>query len=357
MSAASMKIGPHTVGPEAPPFIIAELSANHAGSLDRAMEIVHAAADNGAHAIKLQTFTAATLSIDSSRPEFFIDDPDSLWHGRRLWELYEEAHTPWEWHAPLFEAARARGLACISSAFDQSSVNFLVELGVDAIKIASFELVHIPLIEAAARTGLPLIVSTGMGTLEEIDDAVQALRNNGANEFTLLKCTSAYPADEKDANVLTIPDLRARYDCPVGISDHTLGPFAAYAAVALGATMIEKHLTIRRDDGALDSAFSMEPGHLKELAEGTRRVWLSRGSVKYGTSAAEETSRKERPSIYAVAPIAAGERITTDKIRVIRPGAGLAPKHYNELIGCRAAEDIAAETPMDWALVERSTDA
>ena len=351
-----MKIGPHAVGPEAPPFIIAELSANHAGSLDRAMQIVRAAADNGAHAIKLQTFTAETLSIDSSRPEFFIDDPESLWHGRRLWELYEEAHTPWEWHGPLFDAARARGLACISSAFDQSSVDFLVQVGADGIKIASFELVHIPLIEAAARTGLPVIVSTGMGTLEEIDEAVEALRSNNARDFTLLKCTSAYPSTEEDANVLTIPDLRARYNCPVGISDHTLGPFAAYAAVALGATMIEKHLTIRRDDGALDSAFSMEPAHLKELAEGTRLVWLSRGSVKYGTTASEETSRKERPSIYAVAPIAAGEEITAEKIRVIRPGAGLAPKHFHELIGCRAAQDIAAETPMSWALVERSKD-
>ena len=348
-----MRIGPHEVGPQAPPFIIAELSANHAGRLDRALEIVDAAADNGAHAIKLQTFTAATLSIDSSRPEFFIDDPESLWHGRRLWELYEEAHTPWDWHEPLFDAARARGLACISSAFDRSSVDFLAGLGADAIKIASFELVHIPLIEAAAETGIPVIVSTGMGTIEEIDEAVAALRNSGSRNFTLLKCTSAYPAREEDANVLTIPDLQARYDCPVGISDHTLGPFAAYAAVALGATMIEKHLTISREDGALDSAFSMEPRHLKELADGTRRVWLSRGSVRYGTAATEETSRKERPSIYAVAPIAKGETLTSDNIRVIRPGAGLPPKYFKELMGQRAGQDIAAETPLSWALVEQ----
>ena len=352
MNPAPIQIGPHTVGPDAPPFIIAELSANHAGRLDRAMEIVHAAAENGAHAIKLQTFTAATLSIDSSRPEFFIDDPESLWHGRRLWELYEEAHTPWEWHAPLFDAARERGLACISSAFDQSSVDFLVELRADAIKIASFELVHVPLIEAAARTGLPVIVSTGMGSLDEIDDAVAALRDGGARDFTLLKCTSAYPAKEEDANVLTIPDLQARYGCQVGVSDHTMGPFAAYAAVALGATMIEKHLTIRRDDGALDSAFSMEPAHLRELAEGTRLVWMSRGSVTYGTGAAEETSRKERPSIYAVKPIAAGDELTGENIRVIRPGAGLAPKHFTELLGRRAARDIAAETPLAWELVD-----
>ena len=352
MTPAPIRIGPHIVGPDSPPFIVAELSANHAGSLDRAMEIVAAAADNGAQAIKLQTFTAATLSIDSSRPEFFIDDPASLWHGRRLWELYEEAHTPWEWHKPLFEAARARGLACMSSAFDQSSVDFLVEIGADAIKIASFELVHIPLIEGAARSGLPVVLSTGMGTLEEIDEAVTALRKAGSQEFILLKCTSAYPAQEEDANVLTMADLQSRYGCLTGISDHTLGPFAAYAAVALGATMIEKHLTLRRDDGALDSAFSMEPAHLKELADGTKAVWRSRGSVTYGAGASEETSRKERPSIYAVKPIAAGESLTMENIRVIRPAAGLAPKHFKELLGRRAARDIAAETPLAWDLVD-----
>ena len=351
MIPAPIRIGPHVVGPDSPPFIIAELSANHAGSLDRAMEILQAAAENGAHAIKLQTFTAATLSINSSRPEFFIDDPESLWHGRRLWELYEEAHTPWAWHKPLFDAARARGLACMSSAFDQSSIDFLTELGADAIKIASFELVHIPLIEAAARTGLPIVLSTGMGTLEEIDDAVTALRDGGSREFILLKCTSAYPAREEDANALTIHDLQARYGCLVGISDHTLGPFAAYAAVGLGATMIEKHLTVRRDDGALDSPFSMEPSHLRELADGTRAVWRSRGSVTYGTGVSEETSRKERPSIYAVRSIAAGEELTAENMRVIRPGAGLAPKHFKELLGRRAAKEIPAETPLAWELV------
>lgn len=352
MSQAPIRIGPHEVGHDKTPLVIAELSANHAGRLERALEIVHAAADNGALAIKLQTFTAATLSIDSNRPEFFIDDPKSLWHGRRLWELYEEAQTPWEWHAPIFETARARGLACISSAFDHSSLDFLVELGVDAIKIASFELVHIPLMEAAARSGLPVIVSTGMGSLEEIDVAVETLRRGGAREFALLKCSSAYPAKEVDANVLTIPHLQARYDCHVGFSDHTLGPYAAYAAVALGATIVEKHLTISRGDGALDSPFSMEPAHLRELAEGTRLVWLSRGSVNYGSGTAEETSRKERPSIYAVKSIARGEPLTPENIRVIRPGAGLPPKHFLELIGRRAAKDIAAETPMQWELVD-----
>lgn len=352
MSQSTIQIGPHRVGASEPPFIVAELSANHAGSLETALDIVEAAADHGAHAIKLQTFTPETLSIDSSRPEFFIDDPESPWHGRRLWELYDEAHTPWEWHPPLFDAARERGLACISSVFDQSSVDFLIGIGADAIKIASFELVHTPLIEAAAKTGLPLILSTGMGTLDEIDDAVQAIRRGGCRAFVLLKCTSAYPAREEDANTLAIPDLQARYDCQVGLSDHTLKPFAAYSAVALGATMIEKHLTIRRSDGALDSGFSMEPADLAELVEGTRLVWLSRGSVNYGCGRAEETSRKERPSIYAVKAISRGEALTSNNIRVIRPGAGLAPKHFHELIGRRTREDIAAETPLSWALVE-----
>jgi N-acetylneuraminate synthase len=352
VSDNAIEIGPHLVGPDHPPFIIAEISANHGGKLQTALEIVHAAADNGAHAIKLQTFTAATLSIDSSRPEFFIDDPGSLWHGRRLWELYEEAHTPWEWHEPLFDAARKRGLACISSAFDESSLDFLVEIDVDAVKIASFELVHVPLIERAAQTGKPVIASTGMASLEEIDDAVAALRSNGCQRFMLLKCTSAYPADEKDANVLTIGDMRDRYGCQVGLSDHTLRPFVAYAGVGLGATAIEKHLTLRRADGGLDAPFSMEPADLRELTEGVSLVWLSRGVVAYGTHCSEETSRKERPSIYVVRPIAKGEPLTADNIRVIRPGAGLAPREFHRVIGRRAATDIPAETPLTWSLIE-----
>lgn len=352
MSQSMIQIGPHRVGASEPPFIIAELSANHAGSFETALEIVQAAADQGAHAIKLQTFTPETLSINSSRPEFFIDDPKSLWHGRRLWELYDEAHTPWEWHAPLFEAARARGLACISSAFDESSVDFLVGLGVDAIKIASFELIHLPLIEAAAKNGLPLILSTGMATLEEINEAVEAVRRGGCRDFVLLKCTSSYPARQEDANILTVPDLQARFDCQIGLSDHMLKPYAAFCAVALGATMIEKHLTIRRASGALDAAFSMEPADLAELAEGTRLLWLSRGSVRYGCGATEETSKKERPSIYAVKRVAQGEPLTSDNIRVIRPAAGLPPKHFKELLGRRARQELPAETPLSWELVE-----
>lgn len=339
------------MGPEQPPFIIAELSANHGGSITRALEIVQVAADNGAHAIKLQTFTAETLSINSFKPEFFIDDPNSLWHGRRLWDLYKEAETPWGWHEPIFEAARKRGLACISSAFDQSSLDFLIALGVDAIKIASFELVHLPLIDSAAKAGVPIILSTGMATLSEVEDAVHALRRNHFEKFILLRCTSAYPSEEKDANVLSMADLRQRFKCLVGLSDHSLSPYSAYAAVGLGATVIEKHLTLSRADGGLDAPFSMEPDDLSELAQGSRLVWLSRGSVRYGTQEVEETSRKERPSIYVTRPVAKGDFFTADNIRVIRPGFGLPPKDYHRVLGRRASTDIAAETALAWSMI------
>lgn len=355
MKRAELSIGPHLVGPDHPPFLIAELSANHVGSLQRALEIVRAAADNGAHAIKLQTFTADTLSIDSYKSDFFINDPNSLWHGRRLWELYKEAETPWEWHEPLFDAARARGMACISSAFDQSSLEFLVKLDVDAIKIASFELVHIPLIEETAKCGKPVILSTGMAAIEEIVDAVAALRRNGCDRFVLLRCTSAYPSHEGDANVISIVDLRERFNCQVGLSDHCLTPYSVYAAVGLGATVIEKHLTLRRSDGGLDAAFSIEPADLRETVVGSRLVWLSRGAVSYGPQRVEETSLKERPSIYVTRPVKAGEAFDSQNIRVIRPGFGLPPKEYKKILGCRAACDIEPESALRWSMVQVSS--
>lgn len=351
MREAAIRLGSNFVGPEHPPLMIAEISANHGGSLDRALKIVQAAADNGAHAIKLQTFTAGTLTIDSHKPDFFINDEVSLWHGRRLWELYEEAETPWEWHAPLFEAARKRGMACISSAFDQSSLDFLIKLGVDAIKIASFELVHIPLIEGAAKSGVPVILSTGMASVDEIEDAVAALRTNGCEQFILFRCTSAYPSEEKDTNAVSIVDMQDRFSCQVGLSDHSLRPYSTYAAVGLGATIIEKHLTLCRMDGGLDASFSMEPTDLKEITKGIKQVWLSRGSVKYGTQVVEETSRKERPSIYVTRSIAAGEIFTPDNIRIIRPGYGLPPKDFYRVLGRRAKTDIGAETALEWALI------
>jgi N-acetylneuraminate synthase len=327
-------------------MMIAEMSGNHNGSLEAALRIVDAAATHGADAIKLQTYTPATLTIDSHRPEFFIDDPESLWHQRRLWELYEEAHTPWEWHAPIFAAMRAAGLACISSAYDLSSLDFLLSLNIDAIKIASFELVHLPLIEAAARSGKPLLVSTGMGTIAEIDDAVAAMRDNGCHDFVLLKCTSAYPAEERDANLLTMDDMRARYECEVGLSDHTLSHFTAFAASALGAAVVEKHFTIARADGGVDSAFSVEPHEWRALSDGCALVWQSRGAVHYGPLPSEATSLKERPSIYVARAMRRGETFDVDNIRIIRPANGVSPAHYHSIIGRTSARDLAAGEPL-----------
>ena len=353
MKNIGINIGGKLVGFGRRPMIIAEVSGNHNGTLEGALKILRAAAANGADAVKLQTFTPGTLTIDSRRPEFFINDPNNLWHGRRLWDLYAEAHTPWEWHKPIFEAARAEGLVCISSAFDLSSLEFLLSLGTDAIKIASFELVHIPLIEAAARSGKPLLISTGMAKQSEIDEAVAAMCTNDCDQFILLKCTSAYPSEENEANILTMQDMRLRYGCEVGLSDHTLRPYAAFAATALGAAVIEKHFTISRAEGGVDSAFSIEPPELHELVEVTELVWRSRGDVRYGPLPTEETSLKERPSIYVVRPIKKGEKFTEENIRIIRPANGLAPKHYSSVIGKTCACDLNEELPLSWDLLSR----
>jgi pseudaminic acid synthase len=351
MPDIKLNISGKPIGPGHRPLIIAEMSANHNGSLAAALGIVHAAAECGADAIKLQTFTADTLTIDSSRPEFLIDDPKSLWHGRRLWELYEEAHTPWEWHQPIISAARAKGLACISTAFDAQSVDFLLSVGIDAIKISSFELIHIPLIETAAKTGIPILLSTGMASLEELNDAVRALRANDCEQFILLKCTSAYPSQETDANILTMHDMRLRYRCEVGLSDHTLRPYAAFAATALGAVVIEKHFTIARADGGLDSTFSLEPAELRALVTGVDLVWKSLGKVSHSSLDVEKTSKKERPSIYVVRAVGKGEKFTEKNLRIIRPSNGLAPSQYKSLIGKTSARDIASGSPMSWDMV------
>jgi pseudaminic acid synthase len=352
MRNLAFRIGGKPVGAEHPPLILAEMSGNHKGSLEGALKIVRAAAESGADAIKLQTFTSATLTINSTRPEFFIDDPTSLWHGRRLWDLYDEAHTPWEWHKAIFQLARSYGLACVSSAFDATSLEYLLGLGVDAIKIASFELIHIPLIESAARSGKPILLSTGMARLDEIDAAVAALNANRCNDFVLLKCTSAYPSTEKEANVLTMQDMRARYRCNVGLSDHSLRPYSAYAAVALGATAVEKHLTLSRAEGGVDSAFSLEPSELTELVAGVKLTWESRGDVYYGPTSSEAASLKERPSIYVVRPIKKGQRFSEQNVRIIRPANGLAPKHYRSVIGKLATRDIDADVPLFWDLID-----
>lgn len=330
------------------PFFIAEISANHLGSLDNALRIVKAAADSGANAIKLQTFTADSLTINCTEADFFINDADSLWCGRQLWDLYQEAHTPRDWHAPIFELAREHGLACISSAFDIASLDFLVHLGVDAIKIASFEIIHLPLIEAAAKSGLPVILSTGMASIEEITDAVKTMRSNNCESFALLQCTSAYPSSEENANILNIPDMAERFSCEVGLSDHCLRPFSVYAAVARGASLVEKHLTLSRKAGGVDAEFSLEPHEFKEMVRGAQLTGASIGTVHYGVSNVEDTSYKERPSIYVTNDVSKGELLTEDNIRIIRPGFGLAPRHYSAAIGCKAARKLVRGTALDW---------
>lgn len=346
-----MRVGERTIGTNSRPYLIAEMSANHNGSLQRALEIVHAAATAGADAIKLQTFTADTMTLDVDAPGFVIDDEKSLWHGRSLYGLYDEAHLPWEWHRPIIDRAHDLGIDCFSSPFDETAVDFLEEIGVNAYKIASFELVDLPLIEKVARTGKPMIMSTGMATLSEIDDAVRAARACGNNQIVLLKCTSTYPATPQNSNIATIPHLREASGCEVGLSDHTMGCGVSVAAVALGAVLIEKHFTLSRADGGIDSAFSMEPAELRQLREETERAWQAVGAISYGGSSSEQASKTFRRSLYITRDLKAGEEITADAIRAIRPGMGLPPKFRAQLIGKRVGRDVTRGTPVDWALL------
>lgn len=346
-----LKIAGFPIGAGHPPLVIAEMSGNHNQSLDRALAIVDAAAGAGAHAIKLQTYTADTLTINVHGRDFTINDEKSLWAGRNLYDLYKEAYMPWEWHAPIMERARAKGIIAFSSPFDETAVDFLETLGVPAYKIASFENVHLPLIRKAAATGKPLIISTGMATVAELDDAVGAARAAGCRDLVLLKCTSTYPATPENTNLLTIPDLRARYGCEVGLSDHTMGVGVAVAAVTLGATVVEKHFTLARADGGVDSAFSLEPDELKALVVETGRAAAAMGQVSYGPSEAEKKSLVFRRSLFAVRDIAAGEVLTADSVRIIRPGTGLPPKELDKVLGRTARVRIARGTPLSWDLI------
>ena len=346
-----MKIADREISRAHPPYLIAEMSANHNGSLDRAIEIVDAAAKAGADAIKLQTYTADTMTLNVEAPGFWIEDADSLWNGRHLHELYHEAHLPWEWHAPIFERAAQLGIHAFSSPFDASAVAFLEKLGAPAYKIASFELVDLPLIREVARTGKPMIMSTGMATPAEIDEAVRTARGTGNDQIVLLKCTSTYPATPENTNIATIPHLAAMTGCEVGLSDHTMGCGVAVAATALGAVLIEKHFTLDRADGGVDSAFSMEPAELAQLRIETERAWQSVGRVSYGDVAAEDGSRTFRRSLYIARDLKAGEVIDDSALRSIRPGFGLAPRHFDALIGKRVARDVARGTPASWDLL------
>jgi pseudaminic acid synthase len=342
-----IQIGKFSVGPEHRPFIVAEMSGNHNQSLDRALALVDAAAAAGAHALKLQTYTADTITLDARGGLFEIADPNSLWAGRNLHDLYKEAYTPWEWHKPIFDRARALGMEAFSSPFDETAVDFLETLDVPAYKIASFENSHHPLIRKAARTGKPIIVSTGASQIADLDETVRLLRSEGAN-FILLKCTSTYPATPQNTHLRTIPHMAQLFGCPVGLSDHTMGVGASVAAVALGAVLIEKHFTLRRADGGVDSAFSLEPEELASLVTETERAWLALGQVQYGVQKAETKSVAYKRSLYVAEDIAAGEAFTATNIRIIRPGDGLAPKYYEQIIGRHAVKALKRGTPLNW---------
>jgi pseudaminic acid synthase len=349
--SSELTIGGRAVGKSAPPLIIAEMSGNHNQSLERALQIVEAAAQAGAHAIKLQTYTADTITLDVRKGEFRISDRNSLWDGNTLHELYGKAYTPWEWHGPIMQRARERGMICFSSPFDESAVDFLESLRVPAHKIASFENNHLPLIRKVAATGKPVIMSTGMASVAEIDEAVRTARAAGCSQLVLLKCTSTYPASPHNTNVLTIPHMRALFGCEIGLSDHTMGVGASVAAVAHGATVIEKHFTLRRADGGVDSAFSLEPAELAALVTETERAWQSLGAVTYGPTEAEKNSLVFRRSVYVAQDMKAGEVFTAVNLRVVRPGLGLHPRFYDQVLGRRVRQDVDKGTPLSWELV------
>lgn len=341
-----MKIAGRQVGGGAAPLVIAEMSGNHNQSLERALALVDAAAGAGAHALKLQTYTADTMTLDLNAGEFSIQDAGSLWSGRSLYDLYREAHTPWDWHRPIFERARSRGMIAFSSPFDESAVEFLEGLGAPCYKIASFENTDLPLVRRVAATGKPMIISTGMASAEELDETVAAARAAGAKDIVLLKCTSTYPASPADTNILTIPDMRRRFGCEVGLSDHTAGIGVAVAAVGLGACVVEKHFTLRRADGGVDAAFSLEPAELRSLVEETARAWQALGAVRYGATEAEKKSLVFRRSLYVVRDLRAGEVLTRDNVRAIRPGLGLPPKHLDAVLGRKVTRDVKRGTPL-----------
>jgi len=346
-----LKIGNHWISCSDPPFIIAEMSGNHNQSLERALNIVDAAAKAGADAIKLQTYTADSMTLDLQEKEFLISDPESLWFGRSLYDLYREAATPWAWHEPIFNRCRELGLLCFSTPFDARAVDFLEDLHAPAYKIASFENVDLPLIKKVAATGKPLIMSTGMATLSELDEAVRCARKAGCSELILLKCTSSYPASPKDSNLLTIPHLRQLFDCPVGLSDHTRGIGVAIAAVALGAVMVEKHFTLSREDGGVDAAFSLEPDELRLLVRETKRAWQALGRVTYGPTEKEQGSLVFRRSLYIIQDMEKGDVLSPQNLRSIRPGMGLSPKFYDQLLGKKINQQVKIGTPLSWDLL------
>jgi pseudaminic acid synthase len=334
------------------PFIIAEMSGNHNQSLERALGIVDAVAKTGADALKIQTYTADTMTINLDEREFHIGDPESLWSGTSLYELYGKAYTPWEWHKPIFERAKEHGLIAFSTPFDDTSVDFLESLNTPCYKIASFENTDLQLIRRVAATGKPMIISTGMASIAELDETVRTAREAGCRDLILLKCTSTYPANPENTNILTIPHMRELFGCEVGLSDHTMGIGVSIAGVALGATVVEKHFTLSRADGGVDSTFSMEPSEMQQLVQETERAWQALGAVSYGATALEVKSMIFRRSLYIVADVRAGEALSKDNVRSIRPGLGMPTKYLDKIIGKRLRRDVRRGTALSWDLFD-----
>jgi len=345
------KIADKLIGRDHAPFIIAEMSGNHNQSLERALEIVEAAAKTGAHGLKIQTYTPDTMTLDLDEREFHISDSKSLWAGTSLYKLYGEAYTPWEWHKPIFDRARELGIIPFSTPFDDTAVDFLESLDVPCYKIASFENTDLPLIRRVAATGKPLIISTGMASIAELDDTVRAAREAGCKDLILLKCTSTYPATAENTNILTIPHLRELFGCEVGLSDHTMGVGVSVASVALGATVIEKHFTLNRADGGVDSSFSMEPSEMAQLVLETERAWQALGKVSYGATEAEKKSLQFRRSLYVVKDLKAGDVLTKENVRAIRPGLGLPTKYLEQVLSKTVKQDVKLGTALAWDLL------
>lgn len=351
MNGFEIQIADRLIGPGRPTYVIAEISANHNHSIDRAIDLIHLAAESGADAVKIQTYTPDTLTIDCDN-DYFVVGKGTLWEGKTLYQLYGEAFTPWDWTGRLLQAARDAGVTLFSTPFDPSSVEFLEEFHLPAYKIASFELVDIPLLQCVARTGKPVILSTGMGTFEEISEAVDTLRKGGCRDLVLLKCTSAYPAPPGEANLTRIAEMACSFSVPVGLSDHTLGGTVAVAAVAMGACVIEKHFTKSRSDPGPDSAFSMEPGEFREMVRDIRTVEASIGQPTYTLTDHERTSRIFRKSIFIVKDLEEGEILSEENCRVIRPGYGLPPRELENVLGKRILRPVKRGTPLEWSLLK-----
>lgn len=352
MSSPEIKIAGRIIGQNQPPLIIAEMSGNHNHSLKRALEIVDAAAAAGAQALKIQTYTAETMTLDMEGEGFSITDSESLWKGTTLHKLYRQAYTPWEWHESIFDRCRRRGLIGFSTPFDHTAVDFLESLDVPAYKIASFENADLPLIRKTASTGKPMIISTGMATLAELDETVRAAREAGCHDLVLLKCTSSYPATPEESHIRTLPHMRDLFNVEVGLSDHTLGIGVPLAAIALGATVIEKHFTLSRSDGGVDAAFSLEPEEMKGLVAESLRAWQALGEIRYGQTAGEKKSLQFRRSLYVTEDMKSGDTFTHENLRAIRPGHGLPPKYLDAFLGKRIKKDVRKGTPISWDLLD-----